>query len=118
MEQKTGHPTIPAQLIFKEGTPAVEGRILKLTQLGVLFETVGTTSLLLGDSATIQFQFPEKDTVLQELVKVMKTYLRYSDQKANLKLQMFEFHFTAISNLRKSQISAYLETHPEKNAKE
>lgn len=119
MEQKENIHVIEASLIEKEGIPPVQGKIVKISPLGFLFQMIGTSKLLIGDQAMIQFKLPSAETQFNESVKVMKAYLRWaepkagqgysSDIKSNLKVQLLEFHFLQITPHRKGLIETFLE---------
>lgn len=118
MDSKDQGKILDASLIEKDGVPALSGKILKIAPIGCIFQMVGTSGLKVGETAKIQFKIPPFDTLLEEPVKVIKTYLRmvepkagqgYSpDIKANLKLQMLEFHFLQLSGHRKTLIENFL----------
>lgn len=118
MDSKDQGRILEAGLIEKDGTPALVGKILKIAPIGGLFQMVGTSGLKVGETAKIQFKIPPYDTLLEEPVKVIKTYLRlvepkagqgYSpDIKANIKLQILEFHFLQLSGHRKTLIENFL----------
>lgn len=120
MEQREPHAySFDADLIEREGVPAIKGKIVKITDVGFLFQMTGTTGLLLGATAKIQFKVPGSDHLIIEKVKVMKSYLRWADPKggatsatdikSHVKIQMFEFHFLNLSTHRKSIIASFLD---------
>lgn len=119
MEQKENALNIEASLIEKEGLPEVQGKIVKISPVGFLFQMIGTSRLMISDQATVNFKLPNSEIQFSEVVKVMKTYLRWaepkagqgfsSDIKSNIKIQLLEFHFLQISSQRKGQIETFLE---------
>jgi hypothetical protein len=108
-----------ANIIEKDGAPAIPGKILKISPVGFLFQLVGSTGLKVSSLVTVQFQLPGSNFLVSQPAMVVKTYLRWAeakpgqgyhvDVKSNVKVQMFEFHFTQLSNDVRSLITKYLE---------
>lgn len=119
MDSKETAQIFDATLVEKEGLPAINGKVMKISTVGMLFQMIGTTRLMLGDLAQVVFKLPNSEFVFSEQVKVMKTYLRWaeakagqgysSDIKSNVKVQLLEFHFLQITAHRKGLIETYLE---------
>lgn len=104
-------PVIEAYLIVKEGAPPLKGVISRLSSLGCIFQMSGTTGLVPGSTAQIQFLPPGIGILWTESVRVMKSYYKMGDGSVassessyNTKTQIIEFHFTAMDPSRKSYL--------------
>lgn len=98
-----------AQLTAADGVPSLV-HIVKITSAGFLAQVTGPLKWKTGDRLQVQFNLPLSDSVFNEPVKVIKSYLKWGKTPAGTvageknKVQIFEMHFLSLASQKKSVI--------------
>lgn len=105
-----GYP-INAHLVWSDGTPPIQGQIVKITLTGFLVQFASASSHKMGDLCATTFQIPGYDVQFNETMRVVKSYLSYAvgSDGTKSKIQMVEMHFGVLDNSKKKAIELFVQ---------
>jgi hypothetical protein len=96
---------ISAALNGRYGT--TPGRIVKITNVGFLIETLASVSV--GDQFTVSFVIPVHEKKIETAVVVIKTYLRHGGELGKSSTEhLNELHFKTLGEDHKLSIQQFL----------
>lgn len=94
------------EIIKTEGTPAVRGLVLMLTDKGFLMRTQGEHHFKVGDNHQARFAIPFTQAFVNAPVKVIKTYdgIDVKQGKELVKHFTVEMHFRELPDGKREEI--------------
>jgi len=95
----------PIEGQLAKASEVIKGRIVKVTNVGVLIET--QKAVALGDQFTVRFSLPVFETKIESAVVVIKTYMRHGGA-AGASHHLNELHFRDLEQAMKLEIHRFI----------
>ena len=92
----------------------MQGKILKLTSVGVLFQIPEVSDIKVNDQFRLGFVLPGGNKAFNERVTMIKAYSKYdvSRDQSRVKVQIFECHFLDLALNKKTVIDQFAALNP------